>query len=111
HGTRAVYAVIDHGDRLDAVVLGQAQADDVVAVHQDHRAVGPLRVTPYSIPEGCCAGYYPECNALLPVWHHAERSKVPAAKSIPVRLRKMIAAAVAGDVPRQPSRPQRSEQP
>ncbi|MDI9730651.1 hypothetical protein, partial [Stutzerimonas stutzeri] len=38
HGTRAVYAVIDHGDRLDAVVLGQAQADDVVAVHQDHRA-------------------------------------------------------------------------
>ena len=40
-----------------------------------------------------------------------ELRKVPAAKSIPVRLRKMIAAAVAGDVPRQPSRPQRSEQP
>ena len=30
-----------------------------------------------------------------------------AEPSIPVRLRKMIAAAVAGDVPRQPSRPQR----
>jgi hypothetical protein len=36
---------------------------------------------------------------------------VPAAKSIPVRLRKMIAAEVAGNVPRQPRHPQRSEQP
>ena len=44
------------------------------------------------IPEGCCAGYYPECNALIPLWHHAEGSKVPAAKAIPVRLNKLIAA-------------------
>jgi hypothetical protein len=41
----------------------------------------------YNIPEGCCAGYYPECNVLLPLWHHATRSKVPAAKSIPVSVR------------------------
>ena len=30
--------------------------------------------------------YYPEANALIPLWHYAERSKVPAAKSIPVRI-------------------------
>jgi len=111
HGTRAVILM----NRNDIVRLGLAEGDriEAITVVDDgvHRAVSPLRVTPYDIPEGCCAGYYPECNALLPVWHHAERSKVPAAKSIPVRLRKMIAAAVAGDVPRQPSRPQRSEQP
>ena len=41
----------------------------------------------YEVPPGSCAGYYPECNALLPLWHHAERSHVPAAKSIPVRIR------------------------
>jgi molybdopterin-dependent oxidoreductase alpha subunit len=50
------------------------------------RTVGPLQILPYDIPEGCCAAYYPECNPLVPLWHHAERSKVPAAKSVPVRL-------------------------
>jgi anaerobic selenocysteine-containing dehydrogenase len=51
-----------------------------------HRELDGLRVVPYDIPEGCIGGYYPECNPLIPLWHHAERSKVPAAKAIPVRL-------------------------
>ncbi len=93
HGTRAVIMM----NRNDIVRLGLAEGDQIEAVTEVddgvHRSVGPLRVTPYNIPEGCCAGYYPECNVLLPVWHHAKRSKVPAAKSIPVRLRKVIAAA------------------
>jgi len=92
HGTRAVIMM----NRNDIVRLGLAEGDQIEAVTEVddgvHRSVGPLRVTPYNIPEGCCAGYYPECNVLLPVWHHAKRSKVPAAKSIPVRLRKVIAA-------------------
>lgn len=50
------------------------------------REVTDMRVTTYNIPEGCCASYYPECNPLIPLWHHAERSKVPAAKSIPIRI-------------------------
>ncbi|WP_255220986.1 hypothetical protein [Herbaspirillum rubrisubalbicans] len=28
----------------------------------------------------------PELNALIPLFHHARGSKVPAAKSIPIRL-------------------------
>ena len=40
----------------------------------------------YPIPEGCVAGYYPECNPLIPLWHYAKDSKVPAAKSVPVRI-------------------------
>jgi len=92
HGTRAVIMM----NRNDIVRLGLAEGDQIEALTEVddgvHRSVGPLRVTPYNIPEGCCAGYYPECNVLLPVWHHAKRSKVPAAKSIPVRLRKVIAA-------------------
>lgn len=54
------------------------------------RQVSGLRVTPYDIPEGCCAAYYPECNPLIPVWHHADRSKVPAAKSVPVRITRLL---------------------
>ena len=51
------------------------------------RSVSELRVIPYDIPEGCVAGYYPELNPLIPLWHHAEGSQVPAAKSIPITLR------------------------
>jgi hypothetical protein len=29
---------------------------------------------------------YPECNVLIPLSHHAEESKVPAGKSVPVRI-------------------------
>jgi anaerobic selenocysteine-containing dehydrogenase len=52
------------------------------------RVVEGLRVTEYDIPLGCAAGYFPECNPLVPLWHHAAESFVPAAKSIPVRLRR-----------------------
>ncbi|HZH52959.1 MAG TPA: FdhF/YdeP family oxidoreductase [Microvirga sp.] len=64
----------------EMVTLRTAVDDNVV------REVSGMRVTPYDIPEGCCASYYPECNPLIPLWHHAERSKVPAAKSIPIRI-------------------------
>ncbi|MBQ0823366.1 FdhF/YdeP family oxidoreductase [Microvirga terrae] len=67
----------------DLVTLTTAVDDGVV------RQVSGLRVTPYEIPEGCCAAYYPECNPLIPVWHHADHSKVPAAKSIPIRIAPM----------------------
>ena len=68
----------------DQVTLATA-ADDGV----DRRVCG-LRVVTYDIPEGCIAGYYPECNPLLPLWHHEEKAKTPAAKSIPVRVRAEI---------------------
>lgn len=104
-GTRAVVLMNSN----DMARLGLAEGDKIqaVTVVDDgvHRAVGPLRVTAYNIPEGCCAGYYPECNALLPVWHHAKRSKVPAAKSIPVRLRKVIAFSDDPSVPAEPNPP------
>ena len=50
------------------------------------REVGGLRAIPYRIPRGCIAAYYPECNPLIPVAHHAIDSHVPAAKSVPVRV-------------------------
>jgi anaerobic selenocysteine-containing dehydrogenase len=56
---------------------------------QVHREVADLRVVAYDVPQGCCAGYYPECNPLIPWWHHAEGSKTPAAKSIPVNVARL----------------------
>jgi molybdopterin-dependent oxidoreductase alpha subunit len=68
------------GDKVTASTVARDQ--ETVA-----RSVSGLRVTEYDIPRGCAAGYYPECNPLIPLWHHAEGSYVPAAKAIPVRLR------------------------
>ncbi|QOZ37878.1 FdhF/YdeP family oxidoreductase [Bradyrhizobium sp. CCBAU 53421] len=63
------------------VTLATAASDGVT------REVGGLRIVAYDIPQGCIAGYYPECNPLLPLWHHEMKAKTPAAKSIPVRVR------------------------
>lgn len=65
------------------------QTVDLIGAASDgvERTVRSLRIVSYDIPQGCVGGYYPECNPLIPLWHHAERSKVPAAKSVPVRIR------------------------
>ncbi|USI74433.1 FdhF/YdeP family oxidoreductase [Sphingomonas morindae] len=51
-----------------------------------HRRVGGLKVLPFALPDGCLGGYYPECNALIPLWYHDQASKTPAAKGVPVRI-------------------------
>jgi molybdopterin-dependent oxidoreductase alpha subunit len=86
HGTRMVL-LMNAGDiaRLGlaegAIVRAQTAVDD------GHlRQVRGLRVTPYDIPPGCVGGYFPECNPLVPLAHHAEGSQVPASKAIPIRL-------------------------
>jgi anaerobic selenocysteine-containing dehydrogenase len=56
------------------------------------RVLAGCRVTPYDIPAGCVGAYYPEANVLLPMSHYAEGSKTPAAKNIPVRVRRNMAA-------------------
>ncbi|WCT74458.1 FdhF/YdeP family oxidoreductase [Sphingomonas naphthae] len=63
------------------IVALESDAGDGVARRRDG-----LIVTPYDIPAGCLGAYYPECNGLIPVEHHAEQSHVPAAKSVPVRI-------------------------
>lgn len=65
-----------------AIVTATTAVDDATV-----REVAGLRLVRYNIPIGCAAGYFPECNPLVPLAHHAEQSKVPAAKSIPIRLR------------------------
>ena len=81
--------------RADMDRLGFAEGDMVTASPPSNdgvqRSVAGLRITEYSVPEGCIAGYYPECNPLIPLWHYAKESKVPAAKAIDVRLQKMAA--------------------
>jgi molybdopterin-dependent oxidoreductase alpha subunit len=60
----------------------ESDADDGVM-----RTAGPLKVTPFSLPDGCIGAYYPEMNALISLSHHEKLSKTPAAKCVPVRIR------------------------
>jgi molybdopterin-dependent oxidoreductase alpha subunit len=70
--------------------LGLREASFVTAVTDSRdgvqRSVPHLRVQPYDIPAGCVLGYFPELNPLVPLSHHAKESKVPAGKSVPIRL-------------------------
>ena len=85
-GTRKVLLM----NPADIERLGFKAGDEVqastVANDDVPRQVSGLRIDPYDIPAGCVAGYYPELNPLVPLWHHAKDSLVPAAKSIPIRL-------------------------
>ena len=87
-GTRRVIFL----NPIDMRRLGLQEGQQVTAVASVtdgvSRTVADLRVVSYNIPQGCAAGYYPECNPLIPLWHHAKDSYVPAAKSIPIRLLK-----------------------
>lgn len=44
-------------------------------------------VVPYSIPQGCCATYYPETNVLVPIDSVAEKSNTPVSKSVVIKLK------------------------
>jgi molybdopterin-dependent oxidoreductase alpha subunit len=67
--------------REGQIVSLMSDADDGV-----ERRVDGLKVTPFSLPDGCLASYYPEMNPLVPLWSHDEQSKTPASKSVPVRI-------------------------
>ncbi|AYV48577.1 formate dehydrogenase [Caulobacter flavus] len=65
---------------------GQRAALQTVAQDGVERRLGGLRITAYDVPSGCLGTYYPECNVLVPLDHHAQGSKTPASKSVPVRI-------------------------
>ncbi|WP_233198676.1 MULTISPECIES: molybdopterin dinucleotide binding domain-containing protein [Luteimonas] len=99
-GTRRV--VLMHADDIAALQLDEGEEIALVTDVDDgvSRAVGGLRPIAYAIPRGCIAAYYPECNPLIPVAHHAIDSHVLAAKSVPVRIvRSSDAPVPAGPAP------------
>ena len=87
-GTREVVLM----GKADQARLGVKEGDKVALVadagdgHDAARRVEGLTVIDYEIPPGCIGMYYPESNVLISLDHYALDSKVPAAKSVPVRV-------------------------
>jgi anaerobic selenocysteine-containing dehydrogenase len=75
----------------DTATLSTAAGDGV------ERTLTELQVVAYDIPRKSIAGFYPECNGLISLWHYAEGSKVPAAKSVPVRIFKDVVPEITED--------------
>jgi molybdopterin-dependent oxidoreductase alpha subunit len=86
-GTRQV--LLMNPDDIAKAGLQEGQMVSLVSDAEDgiHREAGPLKVTPFSLPAGCVGSYYPEMNPLMPLSHHDQQSKTPAAKSIAVKLK------------------------
>jgi molybdopterin-dependent oxidoreductase alpha subunit len=59
---------------------------------RDDRVVERLTLVRYDIPDGCCASYYPETQALIALEHSDPESLTPSYKSVPVTIRKAAAA-------------------
>ncbi|WP_419827044.1 FdhF/YdeP family oxidoreductase [Sphingomonas sp.] len=85
-GTRDVLLMNPEDIARTGLVAGQTVGLRSDAGDDVHREVGGLKVTPFLLPTGCIAGYYPELNPLIPLWWHDEESKTPAAKAVPVRI-------------------------
>jgi len=57
-------------------------------VEGERRCLRGFRALAYDLPRGCAAAYFPEANPLLPLASHAERSRTPSFKSIPVAIQR-----------------------
>ena len=76
----------------DLAERGLTDGDHVdIASHFDdgvEREAHRFRVVAYDIPRGCCAGYFPELNALVSLGSVALKSNTPVSKLIPVTFTK-----------------------
>jgi molybdopterin-dependent oxidoreductase alpha subunit len=93
-GTRMVIFLNSADMKRFGIVEGGNVTIETVSTDNLRRSLSGLRAVSYDIPAGCCGAYYPECNVLIPLDQHAEGSKVPAAKSVPVRI--IAEASAAG---------------
>jgi anaerobic selenocysteine-containing dehydrogenase len=68
---------LETGDRVDLFTLS---SDGI------ERCVRGFVVAAYSLPDGCCAAYYPETNPLAPLYTHDPMSFTPSYKGISIRI-------------------------
>lgn len=91
-GTRAVVLIGPDDMKREGLEAGETVSLISDAGDGVWREVDGLAITPFDLPRGCIAGYYPELNPLIPLWYHDQHSKTPAAKAVPVRILKARSA-------------------
>ncbi|MDC8802316.1 FdhF/YdeP family oxidoreductase [Halomonas pacifica] len=72
----------DWVDLLGEPYQGEAQGER----RGEPRRAPAFRLVAYDTPPGCCAAYYPETNALMPLERVGKGSDTPVAKAVAVQL-------------------------
>jgi molybdopterin-dependent oxidoreductase alpha subunit len=83
---------------LDRLGFEEGDVVDVVtalAFVREDRIVRGLTLVSHSLPDGCCASYYPETQPLIALEHHDTQSLTPSYKSVPVQIRRASGAGHA----------------
>jgi anaerobic selenocysteine-containing dehydrogenase len=84
NGRRVVFL---QADDIAELGLTAGQIVDLTSHFQGvERKVEHFMVTPYDIPRGCAAAYFPEANPLVPLESVATKSNTPVSKFIPVTI-------------------------
>ena len=72
---------------VKAAGLQQGQMVDLTGHYEgEERHARHFMVTPYDIPRGCTATYYPETNVLVPINSSADRANTPTSKFIVISI-------------------------
>lgn len=87
-GGRMVVFMNEADMRARAITEGDLVEIESLTGDGKRRIVGGFWAKPHNIPEGSIGAYYPETNPLLPLAYHDRKSGTPAAKSIPVLVRR-----------------------
>jgi molybdopterin-dependent oxidoreductase alpha subunit len=85
HGHRHVLLM----NAADIAARGLTPGDRVLITSHfrgEKRRASGFTVTVYDIPSGCAAAYFPEANSLVPLEHHADKSRTPASKSVVISV-------------------------
>ncbi len=84
NGRRVIFM---HPDDVRGAGLQQGQLVDLTSHYEgEKRQARHFMVTPYDIPRGCAATYYPETNVLVPINSTADRSNTPTSKFIVITV-------------------------
>jgi molybdopterin-dependent oxidoreductase alpha subunit len=84
NGRRVIFM---HAEDIREAKLQPGQLVDLTSHYEgERREARHFMVTPYDIPRGCTATYYPETNVLVPINSVADRSGTPTSKFIVISL-------------------------
>ena len=76
-------------DMIDRGLIQGSHVNIIGEYQGETRRANGFIAVPFDIPQGCCATYFPEANALVPLKSVAKESNTPASKFVEIRLEKV----------------------
>jgi molybdopterin-dependent oxidoreductase alpha subunit len=88
YGHRRV-VLLNEADMAEAGLAPGTQVDLVSLYDGVRRVASGFFCVPFDLPRRAAATYFPEANPVVPVEHHAAKSRTPASKSVVIRIERV----------------------